>query len=64
MKLSTHAKKMKKKKRIKGDLGFDIVSNIIAGNHEERRREREMTRTSIKTIGGGASRNNERERTK
>ena len=55
---------MKKKKRIKGDLGFDIVSNIIAGNHEERRREREMTRTSIKTIGGGASRNNERERTK
>lgn len=41
MKLSTHAKKMKKKKRIKGDLGFDIVNNIIAGNHEERRRERE-----------------------
>ena len=46
MKLSTHAKKMKKKKRIKGDLGFDIVNNIIAGNHEERRREGEMTRTS------------------
>lgn len=52
MKLPTHGKKMKqkKKKRIKGDLGFDIVNNIIVVNHKERRKERDDWNQRLKPL--------------
>ena len=51
MKLSTNAKKTKRKKRDKGDLGFDIVDSVIVTvtkREEERDKARIMVQQGTK----------------
>ena len=47
MKLSTNAKKTKRKKRDKGDLGFDIVDSVIV-TVTKREEERDVARITVR----------------